>query len=384
MTTESVLDPRSPAAAPDQPRPPQILALTSIRFFAALHVTLYHLVRPFSLWGPLSGFIAAGYTGVSFFFLLSGFILCYSHAGERSTGPLFIRRFYFARFARIYPVYLMAQLIALYVMRNQLDSLRHRLAWLVDLFMVQTWSLRMVSFFNVPAWSVASEVFFYLVFPWVFMRLVPSSKMKALLSVGGFWVLAMVAPVVGLVFYPAGSWHEGAGMFAFWVRRSPLVSLPEFLAGVSLAWLYLRFPPSTKWARMMVAISGVMLAILLFYADSIPALMLHNGLLIPLYGAIFVGLSQLSRTGSMITKVLSWAPLVLLGEASYALYLTHYMFGVWLNEECHVGMDVRSMWWKLLIIIPISIGVHLLVERPCRKGLLQWWNRRHPRPAAVA
>jgi peptidoglycan/LPS O-acetylase OafA/YrhL len=383
LTTESVLDPRTPAPAPGQPRPPQILALTSIRFFAALHVTLYHLVRPFSLWGPFTGFVAAGYTGVSFFFLLSGFILCYSHAQEREHGAPFIKRFYFARFARIYPVYLVAQIAAGYVLRSQFDTHSHALAYLADLFMIQTWSLRMVSFFNVPAWSVASEVFFYLVFPLLFLKLRPSSRTKAMFGVGAFWLLAMIAPVIALVFYPQGAWHEGVGIFAFWVRRSPLLSVPEFLAGVSLAWLYLRFPPKAKNATTMVFVAALALAIALFFADDLPALMLHNGLLIPLYAVLFLGLAQLSKQDSLITRALSWSPLVLLGEASYALYLTHYLFGVWLDKQFHVNMGLVSILWKLAIIIPISIALHLFIERPCRKSLLLWWNSQHPRPAVL-
>jgi peptidoglycan/LPS O-acetylase OafA/YrhL len=380
LSNQSLTDARSPAPAPGQPRPPNIRALTSIRFLAALHVALYHIVRPFSLWGPLTGFVSAGYTGVSFFFLLSGYILTYSHSGEKSRGPQFVKRFYFARFARIYPVYLLALLAAAWVNRDQFANHIHVLAFMADLAVVQTWSLRMVSFFNIPAWSVSSEAFFYLVFPFVFMRLRPSSKTRAVLAVALFWCVAMVMPVLCLIYFPAGAWHEGNGIFAFWVRRLPLFALPEFLAGIPLAWLFLRYKPSARSAAIMAPVAGVVLLVALFYSEHLPAIMLHNGLLIPIDALLLLGLSQ--DTG--LARLFSSTPLVLLGEASYALYLTHFIFNDWLSAEFHVNTGLVAAAWKLAIIIPLSIALHLLVERPCRKALLRWWNARYSRARQTA
>lgn len=78
-----------------------------------MHVALYHLVRPFSLWGPLESVISVGYIGVSFFFVLSGFILTYAGEYERGRGSP--AKFWVARFARIYPVYLVSLIFAGYV-----------------------------------------------------------------------------------------------------------------------------------------------------------------------------------------------------------------------------------------------------------------------------
>ena len=374
MPAEGVTDARNPAPAPGAPRPPHLRALTAVRFLAAMHVTLYHIVRPFSLWGPLTGFFAAGYTGVSFFFVLSGFILTYSHAGERSRGGTFAKRFYFARFARIYPVYLVTMLLAAAVSWGQFAQRIHILAFVADLAMVQTWSLRMVSFFNVPAWSVASEAFFYLVFPFVYLKLMPSSRARAVLSAGLLWVLAMVMPVVCLVWFPAGAWHEGLGIFAFWVRRFPVFALPEFLCGISVAWVLLRFRPQLRTASWMgvVAVIGLMAALL--GSERLPALALHNGLLIPLYAMLLLGLSE----ETFLARTLSSAPLVLLGEASYALYLVHFELNTWWEQAFHGSDSIAAAVWKVAILLPLAIGLHLGVERPCRRRLLVWWNRRHP------
>src|ERR1035437_8502357 len=107
QTMTSVTDPRNPVLAKGVPRLPTLKALTSVRFFAAMHVALYHLVRPFTLWGALTPVISVGYVGVSFFFFLSGFILTYSHAAEFELGKGRPLKFWVARFARIYHVYLL-------------------------------------------------------------------------------------------------------------------------------------------------------------------------------------------------------------------------------------------------------------------------------------
>jgi peptidoglycan/LPS O-acetylase OafA/YrhL len=369
----SLIDQRSPAPAKGQPRPLQLSALTSIRFFAALHVALYHLVRPFALWGPLAGFMGAGYTGVSFFFLLSGFILTYNHAGEKDLGKRFIQRFYFARFARIYPVYLIALVAAVYVYRYQLANKVHLIAVLADVLMVQTWSIRMVSFFNVPAWSVSSEVFFYLVFPWVFVKLRPTGRGRAIGWIVGFWALAMLPPLFAFLFYPGDPWVEGYGLVNFFVRRLPLFALPEFLAGVSLAWLYLLYRAGRRFATAMTVGSVVGIVGVLLFAGHIPVVFLHNGLLLPLYALLLLGLCQ----GTAISRALSVAPLILLGEASYAFYLIHFLMAQWLAGPLRLDTGFRSALVLLAVTIPIAIALHLFVERPCRRGLLRWWNRRH-------
>ena len=98
-------------------RRPEILALTSIRAFAALEVVLLHTLfelggKPAqALPGVVTGLLTKGGMAVSFFFVLSGFILAYTYcdadSGLRGTRVKFWR----ARFARIYPLYFLAFLV---------------------------------------------------------------------------------------------------------------------------------------------------------------------------------------------------------------------------------------------------------------------------------
>ena len=88
---------------------PRLPALTSLRFFAAFHVVIFHFQAMQIFIGPawFQKLSSIGYVGVSFFFVLSGFILVYTYAGR----PIVLNNFWRARFARIYPSYAFSLLV---------------------------------------------------------------------------------------------------------------------------------------------------------------------------------------------------------------------------------------------------------------------------------
>ncbi len=374
-----IADARTPVQPQGVPRLPMLKAITSLRFFAALHVALYHLVRPFTLWGILTPVLQVGYIGVSFFFFLSGYILTYSHAAEFESGKGSLSRFWFARFARIYPVYIVSLACAGYVNRAQFHDHKHILAYIADIFLVQTWSVRMAPFFHTTAWSLSVEVFFYLVFPFVFLWLRPRSAGRAVLWIGLFWVLAMAVPLFCVLRYPLASWKfdlDLAGIpgadLAYRARRLPLILVPQFLAGISLGWLFLRFKPRASLSIPLTLAGAGGIALALIFSDHLPAMMLHNGLLIPFYALLILGMSY----PNWLSRLFSAKWLVLLGEASFSLYLIHFMFGSWVWQIWGTDSSITSLAWKLPAVIGISVGLYLSIERPGRRILLQWWTRR--------
>jgi peptidoglycan/LPS O-acetylase OafA/YrhL len=249
----------------------------------------------------------------------------------------------------------------------------HIIAYVADLLMVQSWSVRMVNFFHVVAWSLSVEAFFYLVFPYLLLRLRPITRTKGWLAVFGFWLLAMIPPLLCVVFDPEGSWTEGGhqSIQTFRVHRLPILALPEFLAGISLGWIYLRFPPIPSIAKYLAPVGIVAFITALFLSAHLPNVMISNGLFIPLYSLIILGLSD----RNWWSRALSGSWLVLLGEASYSLYLFHFLFNDWTINQFGAGSGLASAVWKLAILIPATVALHLLVERPARRVILQWWNR---------
>ena len=90
----------------------KLLPLTSMRFLAALFVLLSHLSflkdnSSYSLF-----FVEDGFIGVTFFFILSGFILAYSYSEKFIRDEVSKRKYFIARIARIYPLHLLTFIIA--------------------------------------------------------------------------------------------------------------------------------------------------------------------------------------------------------------------------------------------------------------------------------
>lgn len=381
MQLAAVTDARSVAHSPGVRRQPNLKALTSVRFFAALQVALYHLVRPFALWGVFAPVFTSGYVAVSFFFVLSGFILTYSHALEYERGKGSPSKFYIARFARIYPVYLLTTFAAGWVMRAQFVKPIHFFAFIADLFALQTWSIRTANFFNIPAWSISTEAFFYAVFPFLLLRLKPRSRNGALLAMACWWLLALAVPLYCVFRFPEVSWSEfGLAIVTpgsdavFWTRRLPLLALPEFLMGASLGWLFLNFRPSARTASFCAWFGSLGTLAALELSGHLPFVLLHNGLLLPLFALVILGLSY----NNLLSRLLSGNILVLLGEASFSLYLIHFLFDAWITQYMGPEHSIRTAALKLAVLIPLSVLLHLAVERPCRRLILAWWSRRHP------
>ena len=326
--------------------------------------------------GILSGFFGAGYVGVDFFFLLSGFILTYSHGLQSERWGVSVKRFYFARFARIYPAYLLTLILAVLLFFGTFRSLRHLAILPVDLLMLQAWSARTILFLNIPTWTISCEVFFYALFPFLLLRLKPSSRPVALGWVAVLWLLlvAFASAVLYRQFGLRWSLWAPEQPSALVFVMNPLAMFPQFLAGILLGWIQLRFPLGPR-AGLWTALSGsAVVLVCMFFAQHLPDTLLRSGLLLPGFAAALLGLA--TRNG--FSRILGAAPLVLLGEASYVFYLLHYLFDRWLSDRFHAGESFLDALWKSAILLLVSIAVQIAVERPARRRLMRWWDSREP------
>ena len=92
-------------------KPARLNALTGLRCFAAINIVFFHFSNP-QWFGLLAPVVNAGYASVSFFILLSGFVMAYNYADKARDGELNNLRFWEARFTRLYPIYLLSLLLA--------------------------------------------------------------------------------------------------------------------------------------------------------------------------------------------------------------------------------------------------------------------------------
>jgi peptidoglycan/LPS O-acetylase OafA/YrhL len=101
----------------------------------------------------------------------------------------------------------------------------------------------------------------------------------------------------------------------------------------------------------------------------VPYILMHGGLLLPLFAALTVGLSGQNA----IASIFSTRPLMLLGRASYALFLLHFNFINMLRtyhvpERLHLG--AYDPWISYAATLVLAVSAMYLVEGPARKAIL--------------
>ena len=230
---------------------PRLPAITSLRFFAAFHVALFHMKEMGVITSPgwLKSFAGIGYVGVSFFFVLSGFILVYTYAGR----TLNLRDFWQARFARIYPAYLFSLVLffpffyfgalKMHVPFFAFAEQHFVVACLLVLTLLQAWVPPAALAWNAVAWSLSVEAFYYLVFPFALPKFSKLSRTALLASIAVFWVAGMAVSAGFLALRAPGAPYVGSTDWSAgvqFVKFFPLVRLPEFLMGMACGFLFLR------------------------------------------------------------------------------------------------------------------------------------------------
>ncbi|MDP9106457.1 MAG: acyltransferase, partial [Candidatus Eremiobacteraeota bacterium] len=269
---------------------------------------------------PFASEHGLGQAGVGFFFLLSGFILTYTYAGRlRSRAET--ARFYVARFARVYPAYLVSIALALPVVAaygslawsKSSPTLRGE-ALIAQVLAVQAWFPREEIYLgiNSPAWSISVEAFFYALFPFLLGTI---SRSFATARARTIFVMA------------AATWACAAAVFAIphhadvWTTFIfPPVRLVDFVVGMLLGLAFMRgyrLPgAATQWeAGAICAGAAAILAIPL-----VPAGWRYSLWMLPFWAVLIAVFAQ--RRGS-ISRLLSRPLFVRLGEMSYAFYLVH-------------------------------------------------------------
>ncbi len=357
-------------------------ALTAARFFAAFGVLVFHCTA-WQLWpDSVARTIAStGYVAVAFFFILSGFILTYTYWTPDRAGIRPIA-FYKARLARIYPMYMLALLLALpFYAKAVLNGHGGASQGIRDALLTVTLQQSQVPnaalTWNPPGWSLSTEAFFYLVFPLALPFLVRGS-LKRVGVVAALSVIAAIGlPVLYLVTNPDGLGSPTYATEATWLnalRYHPLARLPEFLLGICLARFFLELPvlraPRVGMLMTVAGAGGV--ATVLAFADHIPYVLLHNGLLAPAFAALILGLA----TSTPVTKALSARWIVLLGESSYALYILHIplfmLAGSVARRVAFEGDESAAFTLAFLVFaIAVSIAAFKAVEVPARRYLLK-------------
>ena len=386
-----------------------ISQINIIRFAAAVWIVVFHQSGPTALLGQvlskapdfIFNIVRTGYVGVNIFFLISGFVLSYNYI--ENADSLKKRSFFVARFARIYPVYLLGWLVAApFVVRNAFTSGdlssqpgKIMIDGLSSLLLLHAWLPNSALSWNAPSWAISCEFFFYLSFPFFAILVNKLKPSKLLLGIIAMWLLSLLVPsITALVsldwigrlpargmpfnqFVNLPATELPMGLWPQLIKFNPILRLPEFLIGIMLGRLFLlrrdfavRIPRAVVYGSLflgglslIVVFCGIMSRII-YYP------IFHNGFL-----SIFIAimLYGVASDNGFFKKLLEAPFLVRLGDLSYALFVLHYPVYSWMYwlDTHSVNLTKTNpflhFFLYLAVTITLSTLTFYLIEEPSRK-----------------
>lgn len=349
----------TPQVAPpeDATRAPLITNVQVLRFVASAHVMVGHTYHealrvdeglPPNLWGLNWGW------GVDIFFVISGFVMM--HTSQHRFGAAGgTPRFWRARYLRVAPTYYIASLLMLgtiLVLPDKVDHGDTSPIQILTSFLFIPWtdgegSLRPL--FR-AGWTLNYEIFFYAMFGAIllFRRRTTGLAVLTTLFVG----LALLHPFVPDDWWPLLGWTD------------PIIL--EFLFGIGVALLVRRGLRIPLWASAVLTVAGVVLWVVL--PPVIEARQWSLGIPATFVLVAFVAGPQMRDRGRVVPF------LMLLGSASYVLYLSHLytVNGLFLAWEV-----VGGPWWSFVVVASLAaIAVSVVLYQWGEKPLLKFLHRR--------
>lgn len=330
--------------------------LTSLRLIFALMVFASHLCMINE--AAFSGHILKeGYVGVSFFFILSGFIIAHNYTAKLTDGSCSRKRFWVARIARIYPLHLLTLVAAIFIGGTFVAT--QPLSW-AHLFtsatLTNAYIPRSDFFFalNAPAWSLCCEQLFYILFPMT----LPIARSPKKLTVIAAAAVAVV--IIGSTFTPEqyikGVWYT-----------NPITRLPDFVVGVLLWHAYQRIKKMdiSRCCASLMELSAVLLfALFYIYAGDIPKAYRYSFYYwIPMAAII---LSFALQKG-ILSEILKAKPFITGGEISYGIYLTQLLVITATGSHVAALPPIMAAAIVLSAIIAISYLSYGFFEKPMNR-----------------
>ena len=367
--------PRSPTlptvsavrGASDIPTRDRLPSLTSLRFYAALLVVVYHLSRQMGSIAGISQVAWYGRTGVTFFFVLSGFVLAWTYQDMMPS----LRTFWWRRFARIWPLLAVATIgsTILYLIMDVPVPLVSVAAALATL---HAWipSPVIVRGGNGATWSLSDEAFFYLCFPLV-LHLIKGISVRAKLWAAGAATLVLTATWVLIT-----ATLDDTFRLMWAIDYLPASRLMQFVVGVAIGSAV-----RSGWRpriRLDLAVALVIAFHLLLYAWGHFAQESRWGpysashvLATPFFALVVLAAAVRDLDGRTGLLGARWG--LRLGHWSFAWYLVHEMFlRSWVFMlGPPTGLLRTLLGWSAVLVASLACAglLYRFVEHPSERRL---------------
>jgi peptidoglycan/LPS O-acetylase OafA/YrhL len=326
-------------------------AVDHLRGFAAILVAVYHglhflTVQPDwqRLSNPLMIFLYEGHTGVALFFVISGFLFTYGAAGKEFNAA----GFWFNRFLRIYPLFLLLNFLAAYIYPER--------------FQPSAFFLTMVGLANVEGgilntplstqfWTIAVECQFYALFP-LLLWLFRSRGAAALFQIIG------LAITLRLLCAALDAKNGTLAYFTIFGR------IDQFIIGMLAASTMQRKPGAKFSAFLCCMILGALICFCyaLHTHGGFPTQAWWRSLLPPIEASLWAGFLVLYiRAAEMWPPAIAEA-LIWLGERSYSIYLLNVAVVAAFAARHWILLPSLGWYWSSLVTMIPVLSVLILVS----------------------
>jgi peptidoglycan/LPS O-acetylase OafA/YrhL len=337
--------------------------ITFTRFLAAIAIVVYHYGRdifPFNN-GAIAFIFERANVGVSYFFILSGFVMIIAY-GDKSEINTF--EYLKSRFARIYPVYLLA-LLAMVIYYIGIEEPIDYKGLLLNLFTLQAWVPGKAMSVNSPGWSLAVEFFFYISFPFLFNSIYKKTEFKNLVfPVIAFWAFSQFIFNLAVT----SDFYQGFPSMSYdLLYFFPLMHLNEFLIGNLAGLFFIKIIKGKNrnydWIILIISLA------ILFTLKNPLCFNLHNGLLAVLFVPfiIFVSLNN-----GLLAAISNLKLFTFLGEISYGIYILQvpvFILAGILFTRLHIDDKLVKFYLSVVILLFTSGISYVFIEAPLRKRI---------------
>ncbi len=351
---------------PQSSSSPRLLSLQVFRGLAALWVLYSHLgvISALKMGREInSPLMAGGMHAVSFFFVLSGFIITYVH-WKHMGDPSNVRPYLSRRLSRIYPpVFIVVgiKLLLILVAGSAVNKdVNPRMV--VSSFLLLPTPVYLID----VLWTLSFEILFYILFA---LALVIGRK--AAIAAAGGWV--------ALIF--------GSHLMGYSPERGTLTGtvLDPYCLLFLMGGLSARIIASSKWMPRMgwLWVPGIALMAALIWFPEISTWISPEAAAINFLSNVLWGLASamiiLSATSMEMRKGLRWpAGLRVLGDASYSIYLVHTsIMMAFVPVVKRLGLNLDVWFFPVIALMGVvSLAGSLAFWKWVEVPLMAWWNKK--------
>ena len=351
-------------------------SIDSLRALAVLAVIIYHVDV---------NYLPGGFLGVDLFFVLSGYLISSLIIKEyRKTGSLNLYNFYIRRARRLLPaVYFMITVgLVVMVLFNEVLLRKSHLDAIFGYIYSSNWwyifhKLDYFDSFGAQSpfkhlWSLAIEEQFYMIFPLLFLLVNRKKKSKDgtyklnknfLYVVLGLILVSLIAHILLFDINNISRIYFGTDTRAF-----------SLLVGVVGAILYpmerlhAKVTPQQNMLYSVVSLVSIATLItVMIYTSEYNTLLYRGGfLLVAILGLIVIISSGKQHT--LMSRLLSFKPVVFIGKISYSLYLWHFPVLVLTTPVSEIGNpNIIFVVLRIILTFVLATASYVFVETPIRK-----------------